>query len=261
MAGSRGLVELSAIGVDLGTGIRATRALDDVSLDIVPGEFVALLGPSGCGKTTLLNVIAGFIKPGSGSVRIDRKLVTGPSARCPVVFQHHSLFPWMTAAGNVAFGPEMLGLPDPAAIAREYLGLVGLAGQGTKYPGQLSGGQRQRVGLARALSIRPDVLLLDEPFGALDAMTRELMQELLLTLWERDRHTTVFVTHDLEEAIFLADRVAVMAGQPGRIRAWIEVRLPRPRTPDQRHGAVFQNILAEVSGLVREESLRVFQEV
>ena len=125
----------------------------------------------------------------------------------------------------------------------------------------MSGGQRQRVGLARALAIRPDVLLLDEPFGALDAMTRTLMQELLLKLWERDRHTTVFVTHDLEEAIFLADRVAVMAGQPGRIRAWVEVTLPRPRTPELRHGLAFQALLQEVSELVREESLRVFQEV
>ncbi len=258
-AAAPGRVTVTGIGVDLGSGGRSLRALDDVSLDIAPGEFVALVGPSGCGKTTLLTAIAGFVRPDDGSVRIDGQPVLGPSARCPVVFQHHSLFPWMTAHGNIAFGPEMLGLARPEAIARDYLGLVGLAGHGGKYPSQLSGGQCQRVGLARALAIRPDVLLLDEPFGALDAMTRELMQELLLTLWERDRHTTVFVTHDIEEAIFLADRVAVMAGQPGRIRAWVDVPLARPRRAELRRWAAFQGILQEVSSLVREESLRVFQ--
>ena len=254
-----GRVDVIDVSVRYGRNAHGLRAVERTSFAIEPGEFVALLGPSGCGKSTLLNVIAGFLKPDEGHVCIDGEQVLGPSRHCSVVFQQHSLFPWMTALDNVAFGPQMLKQPQPHALAREYLEMVGLGAHLHQYPAQLSGGQQQRVGLARALITRPDVLLLDEPFGALDAMTRALMQEQLLKLWQRDRHTTVFITHDLEEAIFLADRVAVMSSRPGRVRQWFDIGLQRPRSPDLRHHRDFQQLHRQISELIREESLKVFR--
>ena len=255
-----GRITLTGLGVRYGgTGrSRATAAVQEVNLDIHPGQFIALVGPSGCGKTTVLNAIAGFVKPTEGTVTIDGSAVTGPSARAGVVFQQHSLFPWMTALDNVAFGPRELGLPNARELARRHLALVGLGDFADAYPSTLSGGMRQRVGLARALATEPPVLLMDEPFGALDALTRELMQELLLGIWEKKPHTVVFITHDVEEAVFLADRVVVMGAQPGRVREIIEVDMPRPRSADSRNDPRLAHLRAEISAIIRDESRRHF---
>ena len=254
-----GRITLTGIGVRYGEGrSRRTAAVQEVNLDILPGQFIALVGPSGCGKTTVLNAIAGFVKPTEGTVEIDGERVRGPSAQAGVVFQQHSLFPWMTALDNVAFGPRELGLPNARDIARRHLGLVGLGDFADAYPTTLSGGMRQRVGLARALATEPPVLLMDEPFGALDALTRELMQELLLGLWEKKPHTVVFITHDVEEAVFLADRVVVMAAQPGRVREIIAVDLPRPRSAATRNDPRLAKLRHDIGTLIREESRRHF---
>ena len=187
------------------------RALDDVSLTVGSEEFLALLGPSGCGKSTLLNIVAGLLTPSAGGVYLEGELPPGRSATA-MVFQEFALFPWRTAQANIEFGLEELGLPpvERAARAREHITLTGLTGFETKYPHQLSGGMRQRVGIARALAVEPAVLLMDEPFSALDAQTRQLMQEELLAIWERTRKTIVYVTHNIQEAVYLADRVIVL---------------------------------------------------
>jgi len=234
-------------------------AVDDVSLSIAPGEFVALLGPSGCGKSTLLNVFAGFRAPSKGRVFLDGEAHVGPSARCGVVFQRHSLFPWMSVIENVAFGPRRLGLPNPIGIARELLEMVGLGDVADAWPSSLSGGMQQRVGIARALATRPPVLLMDEPFGALDAQTRSLMQEELLAIWERLRPTVVFVTHDIEEAILLADRVVVMETHPGRIAREIEIQFARPRAPDLIDCPAFIERRREIADIIRIEARKSFR--
>lgn len=234
-------------------------AVDDVSLSISAGEFVALLGPSGCGKSTLLNVFAGFRAPSAGSVLLDEAPHTGPSARCGVVFQKHSLFPWMSVLDNVAYGPRRLGFDKPSDIARELLEMVGLADVADAWPSSLSGGMQQRVGIARALATRPPVLLMDEPFGALDAQTRTLMQEELLTIWDRLRPTVVFVTHDIEEAILLADRVIVMETLPGRIAKEFAVPFSRPRAPDIVSEPAFVALRREVADIIRIEARKVFR--
>lgn len=239
---------------------RSLVAVEDVSLEIEPGEFVALLGPSGCGKTTVLNAIAGFVTPVSGEVRIDGRKVEGATDQCGIVFQQNSLFPWMTAQQNVAFGPEMKRLADAKAIASRYLAQVGLSAFEHAYPATLSGGMRQRVGIARALASGAPILLMDEPFGALDAQTRGLMQEQLLEIWDRHRKTVVFVTHDIDEAIFLADRVIVMGIQPGHVREDFAIPLPRPRDVHIRHRPEYAAIHSAISDVIREESLKSFQE-
>jgi NitT/TauT family transport system ATP-binding protein len=256
--GDRGHVELRGVSVRFGPAGREVVALGDVSLDFAAGEFVAVLGPSGCGKSTLLNVIAGFEPPSEGSVFLDGTAVTRPGPDRPVVFQQHSLFPWMTALDNVAFGLRTAGRAVARQQARQYLGMVGLADVLDRYPHQLSGGMQQRVGLARALAVEPSVLLMDEPFGALDAQTRILMQEQLLRLWERWRHTVVFVTHDIDEAIFLADRVVVLGLKPSGLRGVFPVDLPRPRRRDVRTSAAYQQLYDELFERIREESLRTF---
>ena len=206
-------------------------ALSEVNLDLAENSFTCLLGPSGCGKSTLLNMIAGFAGPSRGVIAVDDKPVTGPSADRGVVFQEYALFPWRTALDNVAFGPMLKRRPraEQLRIARTYLAMVGLAGHEEKYPGFLSGGMKQRVAIARALANDPSVLLMDEPFGALDAQTREVLQEELLRIWERERKTVVFVTHSIEEAIFLADRIVVMGTRPSMVKDVIDVSLPQPR--------------------------------
>jgi NitT/TauT family transport system ATP-binding protein len=254
----RGHVELRGVSVRFGQAEREVVALGDVSLDFAAGEFVAVLGPSGCGKSTLLNVIAGFEPTSEGSVFLDGTAVTRPGPDRPVVFQQHSLFPWMTALDNVAFGLRMTGHPAPRQQACQYLGMVGLADVVDRYPHQLSGGMQQRVGLARALAVEPSVLLMDEPFGALDAQTRVLMQEQLLRLWERWRHTVVFVTHDIDEAIFLADRVVVLGLKPNRLCGVFPVDLPRPRRRDMRITTAYQQLYDQLFERIREESLRTF---
>ena len=232
--------------------------LDELDIEIRSGEFVALLGPSGCGKSTLLNLFAGILKPTGGNLLVDRKPVEGPNPRVGIVFQHHSLFPWMSVLENVAFGPKMLRREDPIGTARTFLALVGLEKFERSWPSGLSGGMQQRVGIARALATYPPVLLMDEPFGALDAQTRSIMQEELLKLWQQFNSTVVFVTHDIEEAIFLADRVIVMKTMPGGIKADIAIRLPRPRRHDIIKGDLFNQYRGEVFELIREETLKVF---
>jgi NitT/TauT family transport system ATP-binding protein len=206
-------------------------AVHDVSLEVTQGEFVSIVGPSGCGKTTLLNMIAGFIPPSSGQILLDGRIISGPGPDRGVVFQSFALFPWKTVLENVAFGPRMRGLPrgECEKVAREFLGLVGLAHAEARYPNELSGGMQQRVGVARALANHPELLLMDEPFASVDAQTRMTLQEELTRIWQERQPTILFITHDVEEAVFLADRVAVLSPRPGRVVAEIEVDLPRPR--------------------------------
>ena len=234
-------------------------ALDDLDIDIRPGEFVALLGPSGCGKSTLLNLVAGILKPTTGKIMVDGKPVKGPNPDCGIVFNNHSLFPWMSVLENVAFGPKMLGRGDPIGTARTFLALVGLEKQGSAWPSSLSGGMQQRVGIARALATYPPVLLMDEPFGALDAQTRSIMQEELLKIWSQFKTTVIFVTHDIEEAIFLADRVIVMKTLPGGIKREVAIDLPRPREPSMIKSDLFNEYRGEIFELIREETLKVFR--
>jgi NitT/TauT family transport system ATP-binding protein len=211
-----------------------TVALADVDLRVPSREFVCLLGPSGCGKTTLLKLIAGLILPDSGQILIDGTPVTGPGQDRGLVFQNFALLPWADVLTNVAFGLELRGVAkaEREAIAHDLLQTVGLAGFERHYPRQLSGGMQQRVGLARALAINPNILLMDEPFSAVDSQTRRLLQEDLLTLHDSTNKTVVFVTHDMDEAVRLGDRVVLMSPRPGRIQEEIEVKLPRPRSPD-----------------------------
>jgi ABC-type nitrate/sulfonate/bicarbonate transport system ATPase subunit len=234
-------------------------AVDDVSLDIVDKSFVCLVGPSGCGKSTLLNIVAGFEQPTAGSVLLDDAAVPGPGPDRGMVFQENALFPWLTVIGNVCFGPQRRGLsPDiylPAA--REILEQVGLGRFADHFPDELSGGMRQRAAIARALINDPSVLLLDEPFGALDAQTRSLMQELLLSVWERHHRTVLFVTHDVDEAVFMADRIIVISRRPGRILKDLAITLPRPRTYDVLLTSDFMAIKRDVLRLVREEAMAV----
>jgi NitT/TauT family transport system ATP-binding protein len=227
-------------------------ALAPVDLALAENSFTCLLGPSGCGKSTLLNIIAGFLPPTTGRVRVDGETVAGASADRGVVFQEYALFPWRTALANVEFGPLMRRKPagERRDIARRYLDLVGLQGHAAKYPNELSGGMKQRVAIARAIANAPSVLLMDEPFGALDAQTREVLQEELLRIWEQERKTVVFVTHSISEAVFLADHIVVMATQPGAIKQVIDVALERPR---DRLDLEFVALERRIKHLVREE--------
>jgi NitT/TauT family transport system ATP-binding protein len=229
------------------------QALDKVDLAIEPGEFVALLGPSGCGKSTLLNLVAGFEKTSSGRLTVHGKPVEKPGPDRGVVFQEAALFPWLTVWENVIFGPKIQGVPtkDYEARANEMLRIVGLADFKQHLPVQLSGGMRQRVGIARILTMGSQVLLMDEPFGALDAQTRLSMQELLLSVWQQLKPTIVFVTHDIDEALFLADTVYVMSARPGRIQARITVPLARPRTIEDTTGESFNTMKREILRQIR----------
>jgi NitT/TauT family transport system ATP-binding protein len=227
-----GAVELRSVDIDFGTGKTAVRALSDISLTIAPGEFVSILGPSGCGKSTIIGAVAGFTKVSAGSVLVDAEVVRGAGPDRGVVFQQHTLFPWKTVADNVEFGLKMRGLgkAERQAVARTILTQVGLGEFLQHYPHQLSGGMQQRVNLARVLVNRPRVILMDEPFCSLDAQTRLQMQQMLLWLWEELHMTVVFVTHDVDEAVFLSDRVLVLTPRPGTVRAEIAIPLPRPRS-------------------------------
>jgi len=208
-----------------------TVALADINLEIDEKEFICLVGPSGCGKTTLLRIIAGLEKPTSGDVRLDDMPIAGPDPQRGMVFQEYSLFPWKSVIDNIAFGLEMKGVSrqERRQIAEEYLNIVNLEQFRDAYPHELSGGMRQRVAIARALANNPRVLLMDEPFGALDAQTRNVMQKELLEIWEETKKTVVFVTHSVDEAVYLADRIVVLSPRPGKIEEVINVDLPRPR--------------------------------
>ncbi|GAA5232400.1 ABC transporter ATP-binding protein [Verticiella sediminum] len=227
-----GKVEIRNLRITYRTTSGAGLALDDTDLDLEPGSFVSLIGPSGCGKSSLLNALGGFITPSGGSIHVDGKLVKQPTPEVGVIFQQYALFPWFTAMGNIVFALKRFGLAEAELRDRamEALREVGLAQHAKKYPGQLSGGMKQRVAVARTLASQPRVLLMDEPFGALDAQTRLSMHELLLRVWERHRITVLFVTHDVDEALLLSDLVHVMSAAPGRIIRTIEVPTPRPRS-------------------------------
>lgn len=236
---------------------RDIRALDSVDLTVGEREFVALLGPSGCGKSTLLYLIGGFIPVGSGSIRVDASPVAGPGPDRGIVFQHFALFPWKTVRGNVLYGLEKQNMSrqERERRAQDFIHLVGLTGFESSYPAQLSGGMRQRAALARTLAIDPRTLLMDEPFGALDAQTRSLMQSELLSIWRRSPKTVVFVTHDVQEAVYLAQRIAVMSARPGRIKAIVEADFDRA-DPHLMKSKPFVDKVDEVWGLVHDEAVR-----
>ena len=231
------------------------RALEGIDLDVTQGEFVALLGPSGCGKSTLLNLIAGFEFPTGGTLQVGGAPVEAPGPSRGVVFQEAALFPWLTVWENVIFGPRVQGMPkaDYEGRAEEMLRIVGLSDFKNHLPVQLSGGMRQRVGIARILTLGSRVLLMDEPFGALDAQTRLTMQELLLSVWQQLKPTIIFVTHDIDEAIFLADTIYVMSVRPGRIQQRIEVPLGRPRTITDTTSEAFNTMKRDILHLIRHD--------
>jgi ABC-type nitrate/sulfonate/bicarbonate transport system ATPase subunit len=239
-------------------GAPSTRALEPTSLAVPDRDFVAILGPSGCGKSTLLRIVAGLDRPSTGRVLLDGREVSGPGPDRGMVFQSYTLFPWLTVARNIAFGLRERGVAvaERERIVAAYVAKVGLAGFERHYPKQLSGGMQQRTAIARALANDPLILLLDEPFGALDNQTRSLMQELLLAIWEAERKTVLFVTHDIEEAIFLANRVVVMTARPGRIKADVAVPLPHPRDYRMKTGAEFSDLKARLVEEIRVEAIR-----
>ena len=256
------MIELDGVWKEFAKGERRVLALQDIGLRVAEREFVAILGPSGCGKSTLLNMVAGFDLPTRGSVKVAGETIIAPAPSRGVVFQEPALFPWLTVMDNVVFGPKTVGqrAADYRARAAQIIEQIGLSGFEASYPAELSGGMRQRVGIARVLIMEPRVLLMDEPFGSLDAQTRSLMQELLLGLWQRHQQTVLFITHDIEEALLLADRVCVMTARPGRIKKSIPVPMPRPRAIELTLSPEFNALRREVLELIREESVRAAME-
>jgi NitT/TauT family transport system ATP-binding protein len=248
-----GRIDIRGLSISLGEGSAAFEAVQGLDCQIEPGQFVCILGPSGCGKSTLLGALAGHLQPRAGSLEVDGASVSGPSPQRGMVFQQHTLFPWRSVRDNVAFGLKMRGLgkAERHRAADEILALVGLEGFTERWPDQLSGGMQQRVEIARVLVNRPRLLLMDEPFGALDALTRLNMQELLLDIWTRIRTTVVFVTHDIDEALFLADRLLVMSSRPGRIIEDLRLDFPRPRTTELMTSHEFSRLKRHCLELLR----------
>ncbi len=236
-----------------------TVALNGVSLDIKENEFICVVGPSGCGKSTLLNIIAGLLEPTSGNVYLDGNKIEGTGVERGVVFQGYALFPWRTVLKNVMFGLEIKKVPKAEAeqIARKYIKAVGLEGFEHAYPKELSGGMRQRVAIARAYAVNPEVLLMDEPFGALDAQTRVQLQTELLNTWEQEKKTCFFITHDVDEAIILAQRVVIMSARPGRIKRIVDIDIPYPRTQATKTDPRFIELKTEIWNEVYQEFLEV----
>lgn len=248
-------IQIDAVHKVFSTAAQEVVALRDIQLDIAPGEFVCLLGPSGCGKSTLLNAIAGFALPSQGRITVGPKVVDGPGPDRGMVFQEYALFPWMTVAQNVAFGLEIKG-NGKTGIAKEVdrlLAMLGLGDFKNRYPKDLSGGMRQRVAIARVLALDSPVMLMDEPFGALDALTRRSLQDELLRIWGELRKTIVFVTHSIEESIYLADRIVVMTYRPGTIKRDVHVEMPRPRDPSS---TAFNDLKRSLADMVMEEQMR-----
>jgi ABC-type nitrate/sulfonate/bicarbonate transport system ATPase subunit len=235
-----------------------TRALEPVTLDIADNDFITILGPSGCGKSTLLRIVAGLDRPTEGQVLLDSRPVRGPGPDRGMVFQSYTLFPWLTVTENICFGLRERGVAEAKQrqVAASWIGKVGLSGFAHHFPKMLSGGMQQRTALARALANEPKILLLDEPFGALDNQTRTLMQELLLGIWEVERKTVLFVTHDIEEAIFMANRVVVMSARPGRIKCDIAVDLPHPRHYTVKTTPAFAALKARLTEEIRAEAIK-----
>jgi NitT/TauT family transport system ATP-binding protein len=236
---------------------REVLALDQVSLEVANREFVALLGPSGCGKSTLLYLIGGFLPVEKGAIKVDGKTVAGPAPDRGIVFQHFALFPWKTVRGNILYGLERQGMPkeEREKRAQNFIELVGLHGFEDSYPSQLSGGMKQRTAIARTLAFDPSILLMDEPFGALDAQTRGLMQSELLRIWQRTPKTVIFVTHDVQEAVYLADRVAVMSARPGRIKTIIDTKFNKDDSNIFKEKKFVEKV-DEIWHLVREEAIK-----
>ncbi len=258
-------MEISTIPVAVGTKLRvehlnmvftrdgkSTHVLRDIDLEVRQGEFICVVGPSGCGKSTLLNVIGGFLTPTSGSVSIDGELVRAPDPRRILVFQDYGVFPWLTVEGNIGFGLSDLSREQRKERIAHYVDLVRLKGFEETYPSDLSGGMKQRLQVARALAVNPDVLYLDEPFGALDSITRLTMRKELLRIWEVERKTILFVTHDIDEAVQLADRVVVMSSRPARIQEITRIDIPRPRNISSAGYLQVRDELYEHTGLAYE---------
>jgi NitT/TauT family transport system ATP-binding protein len=256
-----GEIRFRQLGVTLGEGRKRVEAVQGVDLHIAAGEFVSIVGPSGCGKSTLLNVAAGFVHATTGSAELDGQRIDRPGPERGVVFQQYSLFPWLTVRGNVEYGMQVRGLSraERRATADDLLGRCGLKSFADHYPEQLSGGMRQRVGIVRALANNPQVLLLDEPFGALDAQTRAVMQEILLDIWSRFRTSVLFITHDIEEAVFLSDRVYAMTARPGRIKTEVRIDLPRPRGHELLDSPEALAHVRTLRAAIREESLKAME--
>lgn len=236
-----------------------TVALNGVSLDIKENEFICVVGPSGCGKSTLLNIIAGLLEPTSGSVSVDGKIVEGPGPERGVVFQQYALFPWLTVLKNVEFGLKLKGITGEQATqeAMKYLKMVDLEQFANSYPKELSGGMKQRVAIARAYAVNPQVLLMDEPFGALDAQTRTQLQTELLETWEKERKTCFFITHDVDEAIILAQKVIIMSARPGRIKEIVDITIPYPRDQETKMSPEFLELKNYIWSQVYQEYLEV----
>jgi len=236
---------------------RAVLALSNVSLEVRPREFLALLGPSGCGKSTLLYLVGGFLPIEVGRIMVQHKPIVAPGPDRGIVFQHFALFPWKTVRANILYGLERQGMPraEREKRAQAFINLVGLRGFEDSYPSQLSGGMKQRTAIARTLAIDPSILLMDEPFGALDAQTRSLMQTELLGIWQRSPKTVIFVTHDVQEAVYLADRIAVMSARPGQIKAVVENKFGK-RDPNILRSKEFVEKVDEIWNLVRVEALK-----
>lgn len=258
---NNGSIYFDNVSITFGEDDNKHHAVDSTTLTINRGEFVCILGPSGCGKSTLLNAVAGYIRPTTGSVLVDDVKVEKPGPDRGMVFQQYSLLPWKTVYENVAFGPMMAGASRRKAseIANTSLSMVGLLKFAKRYPAELSGGMQQRVGIARALANYPSVLLMDEPFGALDAQTRLTMQENLLDIWKDFGTTVMFVTHDVDEAVFLADRVLIMSAAPGRIVRDLSIDLPRPRHIDMTTDRRYIDARKECLDIIRVESRRAFE--
>lgn len=248
-------IQVNAVHKVFKTSSQEVVALRDIQLEIPPGQFVCLLGPSGCGKSTLLNAIAGFSLPSSGHITVGKQKVTGPGPDRGMVFQEYALFPWMTVAQNIAFGLDIKGesKAEIAHVVDRLLGVLKLTDFRDRYPKDLSGGMRQRVAIARVLALDSPVMLMDEPFGALDALTRRSLQDELLRIWSELRKTIVFVTHSIEESIYLADRIVVMTYRPGTIKRDIMVELPRARDPSS---AAFNELKRSLADMVMEEQVR-----
>lgn len=257
----KGEILVRDVSISFGKGPDTYRAVDTTNLRVKAGEFVCILGPSGCGKSTLLNAIAGYVNPTEGSVSVDGEEITKPGPDRGMVFQQYSLLPWKTVYENVAFGPKMAGhsRTEAGSIANTFLGLVGLKKFGDRYPAELSGGMQQRVGIARALANYPSVLLMDEPFGALDAQTRLMMQESLLEVWKKFETTVVFVTHDVDEAVFLADRVLIMSAAPGKVIEDVPISLPRPRSTDMASSGAYIEARQFCLDIIKNESRKAFE--
>ncbi|MBU1359873.1 MAG: ABC transporter ATP-binding protein [Gammaproteobacteria bacterium] len=245
------------VSVDFDTAHGPMRVIDDVSFEIREGEFVSIIGPSGCGKTTLMNIVGGFVRPTGGSVRLDGKEITTPGPDRGVIFQEYGVFPWLTVRQNIEFGLKLAASKTPtaerAAICERYMGLMGLADFASHFPKHLSGGMRQRLAIARAYAVRPEFLLMDEPFGALDAQTRSAMQDLLLDVLTTERKTVMLITHSVEEAIYLSSRIVVVTARPARIRTVIDIPFGYPRAENVHEDPRFATLRSQIRELVMEE--------